>query len=84
MISPWLLVLLALIGIAQFVLFWLYVREGQRQSASERDKLLDRIQTGSAERAGLLERTRETPPAPRKTVVNIGGIEGVELTGERG
>lgn len=75
--------ILALIVAGQFVLFWLHVREGQRQAAAERNKLLDRIQTGSAEKANILERQRETPPVPRKPIVDFPGIEGVELAGER-
>jgi hypothetical protein len=74
------LYLLSLIIAGQYVLLWLLFRDHQKQSAAERNKLLDRIQLG-AEKANLIERQREAPPAPRKPVADFPAIEGVEFKG---
>ncbi len=76
--------ILALIVAGQIYLNWLFNREQMRRAEAKIDKLLDRIQTGSAEKAALMERQRDTPPAPRKIVVDFPGLEGVEMSGERG
>lgn len=78
----WLIVLLSLIVGAQYYLFWLHACEGQHQAATERSKLLNRIQTGSAEKANLLNR-ETTPGKPSRPVIDFPAIDGVEFTGER-
>lgn len=71
--------------VAQFVLFWLYVREDKQRAAREREKLLDRLQTGSAEKAALIERQEGgiKQPSPRLTA-DLPSVDGVEFTGKGG
>ncbi len=73
---------LLLIIAGQFALFWLYVRERAKADAAERDKLIDRIQTGDARLANQL--AQEKPKdAPRTLIANFGSLDGVEMVGGR-